>query len=49
MWPSENDSTTLSVMRVFLKMEEKNPCQIEWMCVVEASRFLGVDECVIIK
>ena len=36
-------------MRVFLKMEEKNPCQIEWMCVVEASRFLGVDECVIIK
>ena len=23
MWPNENDSTTLSVMRVFLKMEKK--------------------------
>ena len=24
MWPNENDSTTLLVMRVFLKMEKKN-------------------------
>ena len=41
MWPNENDSTTLPV--------KKNPCQIERMCVEEASLFLGVDECIIIK